>query len=302
MVGNLVQYVVDPGATYYVLTVLAGQLAPWNLLYYTRKTKSKIFHHPSNLHLGKTLIMHKLLVMPECPSPLLGKGVSLSLGDNFYSPQKPKPRNVSGCTMYYYIRHGQFSPKYPPEIGRKKKKSPDLELGNPRESKVCHACKDYLKEGYQLPFQTSVPSLSSKLYVSLHLFLPWSHFSFFSTPTRRVILAVHVGTAPAYRRPPFDTMSAADKVANSSDCWICLHSHVTPEDSCLLGLPTSFRDLMGLTAKHVVFSFTTPCSKEGRAGAGNRWRPNSLKQKCNSKSEGKDTSVFKQSQPLFYWY
>ena len=28
MVGNLVQYVVDPGATYYVLTVLAGQLAP----------------------------------------------------------------------------------------------------------------------------------------------------------------------------------------------------------------------------------------------------------------------------------
>ena len=111
-----------------------------------------------------------------------------------------------------------------------------------------------------------MPSLSSKLYVSLHLFFPRSQFSFFSTPTRRAILAVHVSTAPAYRRPPSDTMRAADKVANSSDCWICPHSHVTLEDSCLLGLPTSFRDLMGLTAKRVAFSFTTPCSKEGRAG------------------------------------
>ena len=153
----------------------------------------------------------------------------------------------------------------PQKLG-KKKKSPDLELGNPRESKVCHSYKNYLKEGFQLPFQTSVPSLSSKLYVSLHLFFPRSQFSFFSTPTRRAILAVHVSTAPAYRRPPSDTMRAADKVANSSDCWICPHSHVTLEDSCLLGLPTSFRDLMGLTAKRVAFSFTTPCSKEGRAG------------------------------------
>ena len=122
MVGKLIQYVVDTGATYYVLTVHARHLAPWNLLYYRsgRKAKSKTFHHPSNLHLGKTLIIHKLLVMSECPSPLLGKGVSLSHGDNFYSFQKTKPRNVSVWTMYYYIRLGQSSPKYPPEIEKKK--------------------------------------------------------------------------------------------------------------------------------------------------------------------------------------
>ena len=58
-------------------------------------------------------------------------------------------------------------------------------------------------------------------------------------------------------------MSATDKVTNSSYCFICPHSHISPEDPCLLGLPTSFRDLMGLTAKYVVFLFTTQCSKEG---------------------------------------
>lgn len=125
----------------------------------------KPFTTPLKLHLGKILIIHKLLVMPECPSPLLGKGVSLSHGDNFYSPWKPKPRNVSGWTMYYYIRHGQFSPKYPPEIEKYiyiyTYRSPDLELGNPRESKVCHSNKNYLKEGNGPLRTTSLPGISA---------------------------------------------------------------------------------------------------------------------------------------------
>lgn len=198
--------------------------------------------------------------MSECPSPLLGKGVSLSHGDNFYSLQKTKPRNVSGWTVYYYIRLGQSSPKYPPEIEKKNPLYIQIYrsgIRESRESKVCHSYKNYLKEGQQLPFQASVPSLSSKFSVSLHLFFSEQSFLLFTTPILRVVLVVHIGTAPAYKYPPSDTMSATDKVTNSSNCWICPHSHISPEDPCLLGLPTFFRDPMGLTDKYVVFSSTT---------------------------------------------
>lgn len=184
MVGKLIQYVVDTGATYYVLTVHAGHLAPWNLLYYRsrRKAKSKTFHHPSNLHLGKTLIIHKLLVMSECPSPLLGKGVSLSHGDNFYSLQKTKPRNVSGWTVYYYIRLGQSSPKYPPEIEKKKilsiYRSTDLELGNPGKAKFATPIKITLRKASNFPSRHQCPPCPANSLFLYTFSSQSSHFSF----------------------------------------------------------------------------------------------------------------------------
>ena len=85
--GKLVQFLVDTGATYSVLTSLARPLAPETCSIVGVEGKPKLKHSttPLTCTWGKSLKTHKLLVMPECPSPLLGRDF-LSLGGNSYSP------------------------------------------------------------------------------------------------------------------------------------------------------------------------------------------------------------------------
>ena len=78
--GKLVQFLVDMGATYSVLTSQTGPLAETcSIVGLEGRPKLKHFTTPLTYTWGKTLITHKFLIMPECPSPLLGRDFSLSL-------------------------------------------------------------------------------------------------------------------------------------------------------------------------------------------------------------------------------
>ena len=87
--GNLVQFLVDTGATYSVLTSHAGPLAPktCSTVGVEGKPKLKHFTTPLTCTWRKTLITHKFFVMPECPSPLLGRDFLSALGAALTLPE-----------------------------------------------------------------------------------------------------------------------------------------------------------------------------------------------------------------------
>ena len=89
MAGKLVQFLVDMGATYSVLTSHTGPLATETCSVVGVKGKPKLKHFitPLTCTWGKTLITHKFLVMPECPSPLLGRDFLSALGATLTLPE-----------------------------------------------------------------------------------------------------------------------------------------------------------------------------------------------------------------------
>ena len=69
MAGKLVQFLVDMGATYSVLTSHAGPLAPeTSIVEVEGKRKLKHFTTPLTCTWGKTLITHEFLVVPNAPA------------------------------------------------------------------------------------------------------------------------------------------------------------------------------------------------------------------------------------------
>lgn len=130
----------------------------------------------------------------------------------------------------------------------------------------------------------SISSFSSKLCFSALVLLRKS--SSLTTPVVIVFLVVNFVTAPDDKHPLSNTIKAIAKVTHSSDSWIFPHIHVSLEELCLLGLPFSLGDLLGLIAKYTGSSFTTQCSKERRTGQ----EPTGgqiLKHIPSSKSEGR---------------
>ena len=87
--GKLVQFLVDTGATYSVLTSHAGPIAPetCSIVVVEGGLKLKHFTTPLTHTWGKTLITHKFLVMPECPSPLFGRDFLSALGATLTLPE-----------------------------------------------------------------------------------------------------------------------------------------------------------------------------------------------------------------------
>lgn len=69
--SKFVQFLVDMGATYSVLTSHSGPLSPetWSTFGVEGKPKLKYFTTPLNCTWEKTIKTHKYLVMPECLSP-----------------------------------------------------------------------------------------------------------------------------------------------------------------------------------------------------------------------------------------
>ena len=79
--GQFVQFLVDTGATYSVLTSHTGPLAPKTCFVVGVQGRPRLKHFttPLTCTWGKTLVTHKFLVMPKCPSSFIGKRFSLSL-------------------------------------------------------------------------------------------------------------------------------------------------------------------------------------------------------------------------------
>ena len=92
MAGKLLQFLVDTGATYFVLTSHTGPLAPetCSIIGVEGRPKRKHFTTPLPCTWGKILITHKFLVMPECPSPLLGRDFLSALGVTLTLPESQK--------------------------------------------------------------------------------------------------------------------------------------------------------------------------------------------------------------------
>ena len=87
MKDKLVQFLVDMGASYSILTSQTRSLAPEtsSIARIKKEAKTKTFNYSSNLQERLILNNSQFLVMAECPSPLLGRNFSLSLGGNSYS-------------------------------------------------------------------------------------------------------------------------------------------------------------------------------------------------------------------------
>lgn len=87
--GTLVQFPVDTEAAYSVLTSHAGRLVPetCSVVGVEGRPKQKHLTTPLTYTWGKTIITLKPLVMPERPSPLLGRDFLSALGATFALPE-----------------------------------------------------------------------------------------------------------------------------------------------------------------------------------------------------------------------
>lgn len=139
--GNLVQFPVDTEATYSVLTSHAGHLVPetCSIVGVEGRPKQKRLTTPLTCTWGKTLITHKSFVMPECPSPLLGRDFLSVLGATFALPEN---ENKAYFWLNYVLYKTQtVQPIFSPVIG--KLTDPQISDQRPRMGKICHSTKNH---------------------------------------------------------------------------------------------------------------------------------------------------------------
>ena len=115
--GKLVQFLVDTGATYSVLTSHAGPLAPetCSIVGVKGKPKHKHFTTPLTCTWGKTRMTHKFLVMPECSSPLFGRDFLSALGATLTLPED-QSQGAFLAELCIIQDMNSPTPNIPPEI------------------------------------------------------------------------------------------------------------------------------------------------------------------------------------------
>ena len=89
--GRSENFLVDTGATYSVLTSYSGAFSSQacTILSATGKTITKIFTWARLCCCDGQIFPHQFLVIPECPTPLLGRNISLSSKScSFWSPDR----------------------------------------------------------------------------------------------------------------------------------------------------------------------------------------------------------------------
>lgn len=116
--------------------------------------------------------------------PIIGKrGFSQPRGQLLLSPKnKTKECFWLDYVLLYKTWRVQPSPKYPPEIGKKKilsiYRSPDLELGNPGKAKFATPIKITLRKASNFPSRHQCPPCPANSLFLYTFYSQSSHFSF----------------------------------------------------------------------------------------------------------------------------
>ena len=140
--GTLVQFPVDTEATYSVLASHAGRLVPetCSVVGVEGRPKGKRLTPTLTCAWGETIIAHKFLVVPECPSPLLGRDFLSALGATFALPEN---ENQGLFLAELCVIQDSDSPAHIFPRNWKTYRSTDLRSKNPRMGKISHFVKNH---------------------------------------------------------------------------------------------------------------------------------------------------------------
>ena len=138
--GTLVQFPVDTEAAHSVLASHAGRLVPetCSVVGVEGRPKGKRLTPTLTRAGGETIIAHKSLVVPECPSPLLGRDFLSALGATFALPEN---ENQGLFLAELCVIQDSDSPAHISPRNWKTYRSTDLRSKNPRMGKICHSLR-----------------------------------------------------------------------------------------------------------------------------------------------------------------
>lgn len=82
MAGKEINFLIDTGATYSVLTCYSKPPSPrtYAVAGVDSKTKMRSFTEPLLCQIGNLIISHQFLIVPKCPNPLPGQDLLCTLG------------------------------------------------------------------------------------------------------------------------------------------------------------------------------------------------------------------------------
>ena len=111
--GKLIDFLVDTGATYSVLPSFGGTLRPSrvSLMGIDGQPSQPLETKPLNCQLDNCLFTHSFLVIPSCPTPLLGRDILTKLKATLHQAPGPSPSTARFLLLLVRSSDSQIDPQ-----------------------------------------------------------------------------------------------------------------------------------------------------------------------------------------------